>query len=157
MRADGATQTLTSLIAPQIEKMGYELWGLVCQLGVRRGRICVYIDHPDGISHADCAAVSDQVSGLLDVADPVRTAYRLEVSSPGLDRPLLCPEHFRRYRRAQANVRLRWPLEGRRRLSGQIGEADGEAVEIKEDDEVFVVPYNVIARARLHYEEENGT
>ena len=154
MRADGTTQTLKSLIAPQIERMGYELWGLVCQLGVRQGRVCVYIDHPDGISHADCAAVSDQVSGLLDVADPIRTAYRLEVSSPGLDRLLLCPEHFQRYRDSQVSIRLRWPLEGRRRLFGTIEAANGNAVEIREDEQTFVVPYNVIAQARLHYEEE---
>ncbi len=155
MRADGATHTLRSLVAPQVEKMGYELWGLVCRLGARQGRVCVYIDHPDGISHADCEVVSDQVSGLLDVADPIRTPYRLEVSSPGLDRPLLCPEHFRRYRGSRVDMRLRWPLEGRRRLFGRVEEADGDAVEIREEDgRTFVVPYNVIARARLHYEEE---
>ena len=154
MRADGTTQTLQSLIAPQVEKMGYELWGLVCYFGMRQGRLCVYIDHPDGISHADCAAVSDQVSGLLDVADSIRSTYRLEVSSPGLDRLLLCPEHFKRYLEEQVSVRLRWPLEGRRRLFGQIGAVDGKAVEIREDEQTFVVPYNVIAQARLHYEEE---
>ena len=154
MRVDGTTRTLQSLIAPQVEKMGYELWGLVCQLGVRRGRVCVYIDHPDGISHEDCAAVSDQVSGLLDVADPIRSAYRLEVSSPGLDRLLLSPEHFQLYQGARVSVRLRWPLEDRRRLLGTIEAADDDAVAIREDTQQFVVPYNAIAQARLHYEEE---
>lgn len=151
---DGAVQSLQSLIAPQVERMGYMLWGLECQLGSHEGRVCVYIDHPDGISHEDCAAVSDQISGLLDVADPIRTAYRLEVSSPGLDRLLLCPEHFRQYQGSGVSVRLRWPLEERRRLAGQIEAASDEVVEIREGEQVFAVPYNAIARARLHYEEE---
>ena len=152
--ADGATQTLQSLIAPQIERMGYTLWGLECQLGSYRARVCVYIDHPDGISHEDCAAVSDQVSGLLDVTGQIRTAYQLEVSSPGLDRLLLCPEHFRRYQGSDVSVRLRWPLEERRRLSGQIEAAGDEVVDIREGEQMFAVPYNAIAQARLHYEEE---
>ena len=94
------------------------------------------------------------MSGLLDVADPIRTAYRLEVSSPGLDRLLLCPEHFQRYRDSPVSIRLRWPLEGRRRLFGTIEATNGNAVEIREDEQTFVVSYNVIAQARLHYEEE---
>ncbi len=154
MRADGAAQTLQALIAPQVEKMGYELWGLQCHFGARRGRVCVYIDHPEGITHADCAAVSDQISGLLDVADPIQRAYRLEVSSPGLDRLLMRPEHFRRYQGARVSVRLRWPLEGRRRFDGCIAAAGDSAVDIREDDVAFVVPYAAIAQARLHYEEE---
>lgn len=154
MRADGAAQTLQALIAPQVEKMGYEFWGLQCHFGVRHGRVCVYIDRPDGITHADCAAVSDQISGLLDVADPIQGSYRLEVSSPGLDRLLMRPEHFRRYRGARVSVRLRWPLEGRRRLDGCIAAADGNAVDIREGDAAFAVPYAAIAQARLHYDEE---
>ena len=151
MKADGTIRALQSLIAPQIEKMGYELWGLVCHLGARRGRVCVYIDHPDGIGHADCVAVSDQVSGLLDVTNPIRTAYRLEVSSPGLDRLLFSPDHFERYRNSRVALRLRWPCEGRRRLFGQIEAVDESAVEIQEDEQTFVIPYNAIAQARLHY------
>ena len=149
MKPDRSVEELQTLIAPQIEKMGYELWGLVCRLGPRSGRVCVYIDHPDGISHEDCAAVSEQVSGLLDVADPIRTAYRLEVSSPGLDRLLLRPEHFARYRSARVALRLRWPLAGRRRLSGTIRAADEEAVKLAEREEEYVVPYQAIAQARL--------
>ncbi len=154
MRTDGTTREILALVAPQIEKMGYELWGLQCHLGARRGRICIYIDHPQGITHADCANVSDQISGLLDVADLVRTAYHLEVSSPGLDRLLMCPEHFQRYQGASVSVRLRWPLQGRRRMEGRIGQADEQAVEIWEQDECFLTPYPAIAQARLHYQEE---
>ena len=149
MKPDRTVEELQTLIAPQIEKMGYEFWGLVCRLGPRRGQICVYIDHPDGISHEDCAAVSEQVSGLLDVADPIRTAYRLEVSSPGLDRLLLRPEHFARYRRARVALRLRWPLAGRRRLIGTIGAAGEESIKLVEQEEEYVVPYQAIAQARL--------
>lgn len=154
MRADGAAQTLRALIAPQVEKMGYELWGLQCHFGVRRGRVCVYIDRPEGITHADCAAVSDQVSGVLDVADPIPGAYSLEVSSPGLDRLLMQPEHFQRYRGARVSVKLRWPLDGRRRLDGCIAAAGGSTVDIREGGAAFAVPYAAIAQARLHYEQE---
>ena len=149
MKPDRTVEELQTLIAPQVERMGYELWGLVCRLGPRRGQLCVYIDHPDGISHADCAAVSEQVGGLLDVADQIRTAYRLEVSSPGLDRLLLRPEHFARYRSARVALRLRWPLDGRRRLTGTIGAADADAVKLVEREEEYVVPYRAIAQARL--------
>jgi len=142
---------LQALIAPLVEKMGYEYWGVICRLGTRRGTVCVYIDHPDGISHEDCAAVSEQVSGLLDVEDPIQMAYQLEVSSPGLDRLLLCPDHFRRYRDARVSIRLRWPLDGRRRLEGQIGAVTEAEVEILEDGENFVIPHHAIAQARLHY------
>ena len=151
MRMDGTTRTLEGLIAPLVEKMGYEYWGLVCRLGSKRGTVCVYIDHPSGISHEDCAAVSDQLSGLLDVEDPIQMTYRLEVSSPGLDRLLLRPGHFRRYRDAQVSVQLRWPVQGRRRLEGLIGKATEADVQIQEDAECFVIPYNAIAQARLHY------
>ncbi len=151
LRMDGTTRTLEGLIAPLVEKMGYEYWGLVCRLGTRRGTVCVYIDHPGGISHEDCAAVSEQVSGLLDVEDPIQMTYRLEVSSPGLDRLLLRPEHFRRYQESAVSVRLRWPLQGRRSLEGRIGEVTDADVQIQEDAESFVVPYHAIAQARLHY------
>lgn len=155
MTADATADALRELVAPQVEGMGYELWGIVCQLSARRGMICIYIDHADGIGLADCEAVSEQVSGLLDVEDLVDVPYRLEVSSPGLDRLLLCPEHFLRYRQAQVSLRLRYPVEGRRKLAGVIEESDNEEVRIMVEQEAFVVPYRAIAQARLQYTGED--
>ena len=154
MQASSMIKTLQGLIAPQVEKMGFELWGLECLLAQRNKRICVYIDRAEGVTLDDCAAVSDQLSGVLDVADLALAGYRLEISSPGLDRLLMCPEHFSRYQGSMATLRLYQPMEGRRRLIGTIRSADDAAVEIEEGGEVQRVPYQVIARARLRYEEE---
>ena len=148
MTADATTE-LRALIAPQVERMGYELWGLVCAPDARRGRLCVYIDRAGGVGLDDCAAVSEQLSGLLDVADAMPGPYRLEVSSPGLDRLLLEPAHFRRYRHARVALRLHRALRGRRRLSGVIGAADADGVVVDAAGEEYTVPYCAIAQARL--------
>jgi ribosome maturation factor RimP len=93
--------------------------------------------------------VSRQVTGVLDVEDPIRGGYDLEVSSPGLDRPLYTVEQFRRYVGEAVRIRLKAKLEGRRQLAGRLESVSEETIEVQEDSRRFAVPVDMIDRARL--------
>jgi ribosome maturation factor RimP len=109
----------------------------------------VYIDHQNGITIDDCERVSHQLSGLLDVEDLVRGQYNLEVSSPGLDRPLFTIEHFEQFRHQKAKVKLSLPIEGRRKFTGIIhGVKDGNVV-LEVDEQQIELPFNTIEKANL--------
>ena len=142
-------RTIKSLIEPAVNALGYELLGVVHHAAPQRSLVRVYIDSEAGIGVGDCERVSYQVSGILDVEDPVAGAYDLEVSSPGLDRPLFEPHHFERHRGAQANVRLTLPVEGRRNFRGVLcGYRDGNIV-MNVDGADHVLPFTRIGTARL--------
>lgn len=142
-------QTLKRLLEPVVEAMGYELLGI--EQGNQGGGevLRVYIDQESGIRVEDCERVSEQISGVLDVEDPLKGNYTLEVSSPGLDRPLFCLEQFQRFVGAEANVRLRQTLSGRRRLRGVIEEVVDNMVVMQVDGERFEVKDDLIEHARL--------
>src|SRR5690606_9554818 len=111
------TDDLKALLAPVIEAMGYEFWGLDYIQG--RGAVLrIFIDSENGITVDDCAAVSHQVSGVLDVEDPIPGEYNLEVSSPGMERPLYTLEQFAMYVGDQVQMRLLAPVAGKRRVKG---------------------------------------
>jgi ribosome maturation factor RimP len=114
-----------------------------------RSLLRVYIDRAAGITLDDCARVSHQVSGVLDVEDPITGEYDLEVSSPGLDRPLFSREHFERFGGQRARVTLEAPIEGRRRFTGELGGVRGDAVSVWVDGEEYLLPFDAIASARL--------
>jgi ribosome maturation factor RimP len=97
--------------------------------------------------------VSHQVSGLLDVEDVIAGPYRLEVSSPGLDRPLFTREHFQRFAGATVRLELAQPQQGRRRLRGRLEGLDGDRVVLRDEDERFEVPFANVERARIVPEE----
>jgi ribosome maturation factor RimP len=139
---------LLALLAPEIEGLGYELVELdaPAQGG---GTLRVYIDREEGIRVEDCERVSHRISGLLDVEDPIPGRYVLEVSSPGLDRPLRTEEHFRRQAQRLVKLVLVAGRPGRRRYKGRIlGIADG-ALEIEVDGERVTLPLSDIESARL--------
>ena len=144
-----ASDHLWSLIQPTVEGLGYELVGIEYLAQGRHSVLRVYIDHEDGILVDDCANVSHQVSGLLDVEDPIKGNYSLEVSSPGLDRPLFELQHFVRFIGAQVQLRLHAPIEGRRKLTGTIKEVDGEMVVIDMDGQEFRLSLDDIDTAHL--------
>ena len=140
---------LRELIEPAVTALGYELVGVEFTHG-KTGVLRVYIDHPEGIGVDDCEAVSHQVSGILDVEDPIRGRYTLEVSSPGLDRPLYRARDFERFAGSEVNLRLLAPLEGRRKFTGVLnGMRDGRVVLQMNDDEELVVALDEIDQARL--------
>ena len=109
----------------------------------------IYIDHEDGIGLADCEKVSHQVSGVLEVEDPIRGGYVLEVSSPGLDRPLFEKAHFERFVGEVARIRLHAAVKGRSNFKGTILEVDGDDVVLEMDEERVRLPFAQISSARL--------
>jgi len=141
---------LEVLIRPGVEALGFELVAVELS-GRGAGTVLrVYIDSPDGITVDDCADVSGQVSAILDVEDPIPGHYTLEVSSPGLDRPLARPEHFARVVGEKVRVNLAVPREdNRRRLSGPLVAADADGIDVDVDGEIQRVRYAEISRARL--------
>jgi ribosome maturation factor RimP len=144
-----ASDKIWDLITPVVENLGYELVGIEHVSQGRHSVLRIYIDHENGITVDDCANVSHQVSGLLDVEDPVKGNYTLEVSSPGMDRPLFTLEQFARFAGELVQIRLHAPLEGRRKLSGRIKGIDGEHVEIDVDDVSYRLTLDEIDTARL--------
>ncbi|MES9957643.1 MAG: ribosome maturation factor RimP [Sedimenticola sp.] len=145
-----APDNVIELMRDTVEPMGYELVGVEYLSDGRAGHILrIYIDHENGISVDDCSSVSHQVSGVLDVEDPIQEKYALEVSSPGLDRPLFFKEHFERFKGGRVKIRLHEKLQGRRRFEGVLNGLQGDDVLVTVDDEEFLLPYDLIDRARL--------
>jgi ribosome maturation factor RimP len=142
-------QTLVGLLEPVISAMGYEMLGIEQVSHGRDSLVRIYIDRDSGITLADCERVSGQVTGVLDVEDPIRGSYHLEVSSPGLDRPLFTLEQCRRYLGRDIRVQLRSKLEGRRKLSGRLMDLHDAVLVIDEGGTRYDVPADLIERASL--------
>ena len=141
---------LTELFQPVVETMGYELVGVEFLGGGGYGTLRVYIDRDEGVNLDDCAAISHQISGILDVEEPIPQAYDLEVSSPGIDRPLFKLEDFERYRGRTAKIKLAVALDGRKNYRGELqGVTEARSVNIEVDGEVYGLPYADIAKANL--------
>ncbi len=141
---------LREILRSGVEALGFELVEAELVGGGHSPTLRVYIDSPQGITVQDCADVSRQISAILDVEDPIPGSYVLEVSSPGLDRPLVTPEDFRKRLGETVKVKLRRPLEsGRRNLSGQLLEATATGVVVEVDNEKFELAFDLIERARL--------
>jgi ribosome maturation factor RimP len=136
-------------LASGVEALGFELVEAELSGGRHHRTLRVYIDGPEGVTVDDCAAVSRQLSAILDVEDPITGSYTLEVSSPGLDRPLVTPADFRRFQGAMIKVRLLNALEGRRNFTGRLLETTPESVVMEVDQERFNLPLAAIERARL--------
>ncbi len=142
-------EQLFELLEPAIEALGYELSDMELNLGHGKGVIRLFIDSDDGITLDDCAKVSHQVSGVLDVEDPIAGDYNLEVSSPGADRKLVKPEHFDRFAGSMVKVRLKRLVDGRRRLKGQLLGRDGEQIQVRLDGKDVSVAIAEIDIARV--------
>jgi len=145
----GGTAVLERLIQPVVEGLGYEYVGIEHRPHNPGALVRVYIDSENGIGVDDCALVSHQVSGVLDVEDPIAGAYTLEVSSPGLDRPLFTLEHFRRFSGSRVHLRLGHAIQGRRKFTGELLGVDGEDVLLRCDDEEYRLPHRAIERAHV--------
>ncbi len=137
------------MLEPVISAMGYELWGIEQVPDGRDSLLRIYIDHNDGIDLEDCTRVSRQVVGVLDVEDPISGSYRLEVSSPGLDRPLFSLAQFSRFEGQRAHVHLREKIRERRQLKGEISRVAGDVVTLISDGEEFNISETMIDKANL--------
>lgn len=141
---------LQNLLEPAIGALGYELLGVDRRSDGPKGTlVIIYIDTEAGIRIEDCERVSHQVSGILEVEDPIRGQYTLEVSSPGFDRPLFALAHFQRFIGARAKVRTRRPVEERRGFTGVIKAVEGDEIILEVDGVDYRLPHAQIERARL--------
>lgn len=124
--------------------------GIEYQPSGKHSLLRVYIDRAEGVSVDDCSAVSYQVSGLLDVEDPIPGNYTLEVSSPGLDRPLFQAHDFERFAGQDVKIRMRFPIEGQRNFRGLLQGLQEQQVVIEEQDGKRVhLPLDQVEQARL--------
>lgn len=143
------TEALEQIIAPAVTAVGMDLWGVEFISQGRHSVLRVYIDSDHGVNLDDCERVSHQVSGVLDVEDPIKSEYNLEVSSPGLDRPLFRFEQYAAFCGEQLKVRLRSAVDGRRNFSGLLKTADNATLEFEVDGETMSVPYDRVEKANL--------
>lgn len=130
-------EKIDAIIRPTVESMGYALVRI--RLQPQRGRQVLQImAEPSGdtreMTVEDCAEISRHISALMDVEDPISSAYNLEVSSPGIDRPLVTAEDFARFTGYEASVELEWPQDGRKRFKGQIVSVEQNVVALKLDE-----------------------
>ncbi|ENQ0984915.1 TPA: ribosome maturation factor RimP [Pseudomonas aeruginosa] len=142
-------EQLQALLAPVVEALGYECWGVEFISQGRHSVLRVYIDRPEGILIDDCEAVSRQVSGILDVEDPISGEYTLEVSSPGMDRPLFTLEQFAKHAGEQVKIRLRSPYEGRCNYQGILRGVEEQDVVVLVDDHEYLLPIDSIDKANI--------
>ena len=141
--------TLAALLTPLVEGLGYELWELEYSPGRGNGCLRLYIDTEAGITLDDCERVSRAVSELLDASDPIPGQYTLEVSSPGLERPLRTAEHFARFVGETVSVETVQAIEGRRRFKGALTAAGADTVEVEVDGKRWTLPISGIRKAHL--------
>lgn len=141
---------LRVLLEPAVTALGCELVGIEYRASGKHSLLRVYIDKPAGVTVDDCSAVSYQVSGLLDVEDPVPGHYTLEVSSPGLDRPLFEARDFERFSGHEVKLRMRFPVDGQRNFKGLLQGLHEQQVVIEQQDGTRVsLPLDQVEQARL--------
>jgi ribosome maturation factor RimP len=144
------TGKIEAMLAPSLEAMGYRVVR-VAVTGGRRATLQIMAERSDdkGMTVEDCADISRAVSALLDVADPIASAYTLEVSSPGIDRPLVRREDFARFAGHEAKIELSAPVDGRRKLRGTLLGVEGDQVRLLVDAAPVAVPLSAVTRAKL--------
>lgn len=142
-------ENLKAIIEPTVNALGFELWGCLYLPQGRHGLLRIYIDNEDGITVDDCERVSRQVSAMLDVENPIAGSYTLEVSSPGMDRPLFTKEQFERYIGAKINIRLHVPANERRHFSGRLQTVFANDLLVQADEGEFKIAFANIAKANV--------
>ena len=142
-------ERLIALIEPVLGRLGYELVELEYAAGRAHALVRLFIDAPAGVGLDDCARASREVSALLDVEDPIPTAYTLEVSSPGFDRVLRTQAHFGRFVGSRVFVELKEPRAGRRRYTGTLLTVDEAGIALEVDREQVAMAFTEIGKARL--------
>ncbi|MGD8514713.1 MAG: ribosome maturation factor RimP [Granulosicoccaceae bacterium] len=146
---DQRAKKIADLIEPAVSALGYELLGVELLSQGKHSMLRAFIDSENGIGIEDCENASRQISAVLDVEDPVSTQYSLEVSSPGVDRPLFSAEQFARFAGEQVVIKLHAPVAGRRKLSGRIIAVDGQTIKVGVDDDTVDVEMSDIQKANL--------
>ncbi|HUI34127.1 MAG TPA: ribosome maturation factor RimP [Stellaceae bacterium] len=146
----GTADEIIPLIEPSLDAMGYRLVR-VAFLGARRATLQIMAERRDEapMTVDDCSEISRSVSAILDVADPIAGAYMLEVSSPGIDRPLTRPEDYDRFAGFEAKIELAQPVEGRKRFRGRLLGRAGDQVRLVAETSEVTLPFTAITKAKL--------
>ncbi|MEE4219110.1 MAG: ribosome maturation factor RimP [Xanthomonadales bacterium] len=144
-----SSSKLTNLLQPLIEDLGYEFVGIEQSSNPKNPVVVIYIDRPEGIAIEDCATVSREVAALMDVEDPISGHYTLEVSSPGLDRPLFTAGQYAACTGERVKMTVYAPVDGRRKFKGPILAVAGETVTIDQDGSEVVLELGNVVKARL--------
>ena len=145
----GLRDSLQDLLRPGVEALGFELVGIDFQPREKNSLVRLYIDSEQGISLENCEAVSRQVSGILEVDDPISGRYTLEVSSPGLDRPLFEIAHFKKFIGKKSRIKMIVDVDGRKNFTGIIQSVSDTGVTLLVDDSEFELVFDDIKSARL--------
>lgn len=151
MESTDAAARVERIIAPTLDDMGYEVVRVQLSGGRQHARLQVMAERADqqGMTVDDCAEISRAVSALLDVEDPIAGSYDLEVSSPGIDRPLTKAKDYERFLGHEAKVETNAPVEGRKRFKGAIKSVDAKAVELTVEGADIRIPFADIHKAKL--------
>lgn len=140
---------LNAMLEPAVEALGFELLGVEFIRAGKHSTLRVFIDSENGITVDDCADVSHQVSAVLDVEDPINTEYNLEVSSPGMDRPLFKDQHYADCVGETVSVRLRVPMGNRRNFKGEVLQVEAGVLTVAVDNEQFELAIGNIEKGNL--------
>lgn len=140
---------LTQLLKPVVVSLGYIFWSCEYLSQGKHSVLRVYIDKEDGIIMDDCAIVSNQLSQLLDVEDPIQSNYSLEVSSPGLDRPLTELWHYEQYIGSEISIKLYKAVEKKKIFKGIIEKVEENNLQLKLNDAVLNIPFDLVNKANL--------
>ena len=144
--------SVRELIEPTVTSLGYMLWDVEY---VKEGAdmiLRITIDSHEGIGIEDCEKVSRAIDPIIDEADPIEVSYRLEVSSPGVERVLTRPEHFDACMGDVVDVRLYAPLDGRKQLTGTLSAADRDSITVTENGSDTVLPRSAVAKVSTVFE-----
>jgi len=142
-------QKLTDLLRPAVEETGKTLHGIEYISAGNNSVLRLFIDHENGINVDDCAEVSRQVGAILDVEDPISSEYSLEVSSPGVDRPLFELAHFQEVIGETINVKISMPLNGRRKFKGPLVAIENDTLIVEVDSIDYELAISNVDKANL--------
>ena len=143
-------EKLENALRPTVESMGFDWWGMEYLPAGRHTLLRVFIEKPDGTVNSDeTYEVCKQVSAILDVEDIISSEFRLEVSSPGMDRLLFTPEQFKQYKGEEVQVRSSMPVLGRKRFKGQMVTVTDQGIEVEVDGELYEIDFDFIEKANL--------
>lgn len=144
------SQSLQALLEPTVKALGFELLATLLIRSQHSSVLRLYIDHEQGVGVDDCGRVSHQISGILDVESPIDGEYTLEISSPGIDRPLFTAAHFQRFVGNRAKIWLTQKLDGRVKVEGTIQKTENDNIYIKDDeDHEYRVSLAIVDKAKL--------
>ncbi|HEX7372114.1 MAG TPA: ribosome maturation factor RimP [Thermodesulfobacteriota bacterium] len=149
MKFENLLQEVREVVEPILESQGFELVDLEYQRESQGWVLRIYLDREGGVSLEDCAGISHEVGAILEVKDLIPSSYILEVSSPGLARPLKKPEDFNKFRNQMVKIKLYEPFDGRKNFKGTLLGLEGDRVRVEVEQQVYELPLQRIAKANL--------